>query len=552
MNRDLYQTLSFGTAKSRKRKQLVSEDLVGPLSAIAYKECDKPVSKKKKKNIFEDELTATELFLKTRRVDDAREITVTAKYDGAQKIRKANKIFVWGEDIPHPMIDFNELRLPKEIMENLKAFNINVPTPAQMQVIPLLFEKRDLLVSAPTGSGKTMAFLLPIAKQALDVGVKKDELFSIFVAPTAVLAEQIFENVTQLIKGLPLKAVLVTSEKKPGLGNFVVCTPSKFINCVKHGLIKKDALENTEWLVVDEADRLFDTTEGKRNFRIQLGEIFKMTDSPQTRRAFFSATFSAVVERWCKDNLMDVATVCVGPRNTSNSDVVQELKFSGDEHGKMFLVEDILREGFDPPALIFVQSKERAGELFVQLQKGFPHIPMRLMSSELTTEARTKILEQLKSGEVFVLICTEMMGRGIDIPEISLVINFDLPTSVASYIHRIGRTGRAGRNGKAITFFSYGDIKVLPPIASIVKQAGYDVPEYIFEMKVNRDLRKSLKSKAPNREVLGSVKKWKKVKKDAIKKKIMTGKPKFIMKKGQKTKAKSGDQKPKAKNQKKD
>ncbi|CAD5206719.1 unnamed protein product [Bursaphelenchus okinawaensis] len=537
---DIYQSLSFGTVKSKKTGPKTENALI---KRVLVDDVDEPVVKTKKKK-QDNNLNAQELFNQTKSKPEEVKKMVVNKEGKADKLRKANRIFTWGDDIPDPLIEFDELDLNKKLRDNLALFDIKIPTPVQMQSIPLLFEKRDLLVSAPTGSGKTIAFTLPIVKQALDADLEENELFAIFVAPTAVLAEQIHLNITQLIKGLPLKSFLVTSGAKPDTGNFIVCTPSKFINCAKHNLLKRDDLATVRWLVVDEADRLFDTTEGDRNFRTQLGKIFRMTDSAHAKRLFFSATFSSEVERWCRDNLHDVAIVCIGARNSSNTDVVQELKFSGDENGKIMLVEEIMRKGFDPPALIFVQSKERAGELFVELKRRLPDIPMRLMSGELTVEARTKILNQLKSLEVFVLICTDMMGRGIDIPEVTLVINFDLPTSIASYIHRVGRTGRAGRKGRAITFYSYGDIKVLRPIATVIKQAGFEVPEYIFEIKVNRDQKRGLKTKAPNREALGSVKKWRKVKKEAICNNIISNKPKFIKKKkGQKTKP--GDQKEK-------
>jgi ATP-dependent RNA helicase DDX52/ROK1 len=112
------------------------------------------------------------------------------------------------------------------------------------------------------------------------------------------------------------------------------------------------------------------------------------------------------------------------------------LLFTGDETGKLFALEQLLSGGFEPPALVFLQSKERAGTLFVELQARCPNIPIRLISSELTNEARDKILDKFRTGQVWVLISTEMLGRGLDVANVNLVVNFDLPTSVISYIHR--------------------------------------------------------------------------------------------------------------------
>lgn len=130
-------------------------------------------------------------------------------------------------------------------------------------------------------------------------------------------------------------------------------------------------------------------------------------------------------------------------RNSSNSAVKQELVYAGSERGKVFALEQMLNGGFEPPALVFLQSKERAGSLFVELQARCPKVPIRLISSDLTREACDKILEKFRSGEIWVLIATEMLGRGLDLPGVNLVVNFDLPNSIISYIHRVGRTGES-------------------------------------------------------------------------------------------------------------
>ncbi|VDM83551.1 unnamed protein product [Strongylus vulgaris] len=206
------------------------------------------------------------------------------------------------------------------------------------------------------------------------------------------------------------------------------------------------------WLIIDESDRLFEVVEGQeRCFRSQLAAVYKACDGKFTRRAFFSATFSYEVEEWCKENLNNVAMVCIGERNSANANVKQELVFAGSEQGKLLAVRTLLQTQFDPPALIFVQ--------------------------------RDHIVESFRNGRLWVLICTELMGRGLDLRNVNLVINFDLPTSIISYIHRIGRTGRAGRKGRAITYFTEADTKYLRSIATVIHQAGFQVPEYTLSLK---------------------------------------------------------------------
>lgn len=181
-----------------------------------------------------------------------------------------------------------------------------------------------------------------------------------------------------------------------------------------------------------------------------------MCKGPKTKLAFFSATFSLELEVWCKAQLDNPVMLCIGNRNSANAAVTQELVYTGDERGKLFASEQMLNCGFEPPALIFVQSKDRAGSLFVELKRRCPKTPIGFISSELTDETRSNTLERFRTGQVWVLVCTEMLGRGLDIANVNLVVNFDLPTSMISYIHRIGRTGLLYINSALITRFKDG------------------------------------------------------------------------------------------------
>ncbi|PIO75303.1 helicase protein [Teladorsagia circumcincta] len=166
-------------------------------------------------------------------------------------------------------------------------------------------------------------------------------------------------------------------------------------------------------------------------------------------------------------------------RNSANANVTQELVFAGSEQGKLLAIRTLLQTQFEPPALIFVQ--------------------------------RDHVIESFRSGRLWVLICTELMGRGLDLRNVNLVINFDLPTSIVSYIHRIGRTGRAGRRGRAITYFTESDTKYLRSIATVIHQAGFEVPEYTLSLKpLSRNEKKQLVRHAPKRKHIAFVKKKKK------------------------------------------
>jgi ATP-dependent RNA helicase DDX52/ROK1 len=205
--------------------------------------------------------------------------------------------------------------------------------------------------------------------------------------------------------------------------------------------------------------------------------------------------------------------ICIGARNASNTLVTQHLIFAGSEAGKISAIRDVLQKGFDPPALIFVQNKDRAGQLYSQLRTDFPKLPIELISSEITDKEKDKILDQVRAKKTFVLICTELIGRGIDLPSVNFVINFDLPTSIVNYIHRVGRTGRAGKVGRAITYFTEADLRYIRPIATVIHQAGFEVPSYTLALdKPTKQQKKELQSNEIERKTFGCVKKWEKVK----------------------------------------
>merc|ERR1719412_1537739 len=155
--------------------------------------------------------------------------------------------------------------------------------------------------------------------------------------------------------------------------------------------------------------------------------------------------------------------VRVGAANSATDTVDQQLLYCGSEHGKLVAFRDLVRQGIQPPVLVFVQTKERAQELFKELLYDGIHVDV--IHSDRSQQQRENTVRAFRSGGIWVLICTELMGRGMDFKGVNLVINYDFPPSAVSYIHRIGRTGRAGRSGKAVTFFTEGDRTLLRTIA---------------------------------------------------------------------------------------
>uniref|UniRef100_A0A7N6AHY7 Probable ATP-dependent RNA helicase DDX52 n=1 Tax=Anabas testudineus TaxID=64144 RepID=A0A7N6AHY7_ANATE len=425
------------------------------------------------------------------------------------RIRSQHRINVHGCDVPDPVCTFEELqseyRLNPHILQNLKDAGLNSPTPIQMQAIPLMMHGRELLACAPTGSGKTLAFSLPLLahlQQPTNLGFR-----AVIISPTRELASQTYRELLRLSEGVGFRVHIMDkasmAAKKYGPQSnkkydILVSTPNRLVYLLKQDPPALD-LSSVEWLVVDESDKLFE--DGKTGFRDQLATIFLACSGTKVRRAFFSATCTPDVEKWCRLNLDNLVSVNIGHRNTAVETVEQELLFVGTENGKLVAMRDIIKKGFLPPMLVFVQSIERARELFHELV--YEGINVDVIHAERTQQQRDNVVNSFRSGKIWVLICTALLARGIDFKGVNLVLNYDFPTSAVEYIHRIGRTGRAGHQGKAVTFFTENDKPLLRSIANVIKQAGCPVPDYMIGFKkIHSKVKRRLEKKPPKRSTI--------------------------------------------------
>jgi len=441
-----------------------------------------------------------------RKLKTPKQIAALKKEETNQK-RKSHRIHVQGSDVPPPAETFEDMvelyKMKEDLISNIRARGYTSPTAIQMQAIPLMMNRREILACAPTGSGKTAAFLVPII-HCLDTPQKKG-FRAVIVAPTRELANQIHRECVKLSEGRGLrchvienvsKAIQKFGPKSSQRFDILVTTPNRLVHLLEQeppGI----SLKNVEWLVVDESDKLFE--EGHQGFRDQLGTIYRACDSHQIRRAFFSATFAHDVEEWCRLNLDNVVMLTVGQKNSATELVDQSLVFVGTEGGKLMAFRNLIVEGLNPPVLVFVQTKERAKELYAELV--YDGINVDVIHAERTQLQRDNVVKCFRAGQIWVLICTELMGRGIDFKGVNLVINYDFPPSAISYIHRIGRTGRAGRTGKAVTFFTEADSVYLRSIAQVMRNSGCEVPEYMLQMrKTSKSNKKKLAQKVPSRK----------------------------------------------------
>ncbi|XP_077360419.1 putative ATP-dependent RNA helicase DDX52 [Festucalex cinctus] len=469
------------------------------------------------------------------------------------RLRSRHRINVHGSDTPDPVSTFEELQseyqLDPRLLQNLRDAGLSAPTPIQMQAIPLMMHGREILACAPTGSGKTLAFCLPLLahlKQPAKLGFR-----AVVISPTRELASQTHREMVRLSEGAGFrihilnKAAVAANKFGPQSNkkfDVLISTPNRLVFLLKQDPPAID-LSSVEWLVVDESDKLFE--DGKTGFREQLAAIFLACSSAKVRRAFFSATCTQDVEQWCRLNLDNLVSVNIGHRNTAVASVEQELLFVGTESGKLVAVRDIIKKGFLPPVLVFVQSIERARELFHELV--YEGINVDVIHAERTQQQRDNVVESFRCGKIWVLICTALMARGIDFKGVNLVLNYDFPTSSVEYIHRIGRTGRAGHRGKAITFFTENDKPLLRSIATVIKQAGCPVPDYMVGFKkIHSKVRRRLEKKPPNRTTISTTPRslMKKTPKN-VQKKQQKELPKNVQKKARKVQKKQQNDTPK-------
>lgn len=267
----------------------------------------------------------------------------------------------------------------------------------------------------------------------------------------------------------------------------MISTPLRLVYALQNEFFK---LDNVRHIILDEADKLLEI-----GFLDQVDEILAACTFPQIRKALFSATISSGVEELAKTFMKDPIRVVIGAKNAATTDISQKLLYVGQEEGKIIAIRQLVQQGMKPPVLIFVQSIERARELFKELV--YDGINVDVIHSGRSRAQRDMIISNFRCGKIWVLITTELMARGIDFKGVNLVINYDFPQTAESYIHRIGRTGRAGRSGEAITYFTKEDLPFLKTIVNVMKQSGCDVPEWMLNLKKPSKNEKKVARKAP-------------------------------------------------------
>ncbi|KAF8929395.1 RNA-dependent ATPase rok1 [Dissophora ornata] len=417
------------------------------------------------------------------------------------------KIKVYGTDIPNPFRSFEGLgkqyQLEPYLQRNILASGFKKPTPIQMQAIPVILHGRDLMAMAPTGSGKTMAFVLPILHDLK--GPERVGYRAVIISPTRELATQIFNQIKKLSVGRKFKICMLTKATAATQGqaphlrqkyDILISTPLRLVHAIQQ---EKMELDHVRHLILDEADKLLE-----QGFLEQTDEIFAACSHPSLQKSLFSATLPSGIEALANTFMRSPIRIVIGSKNAATETIDQKLIYCGSEEGKLIAIRQQIQKGLKPPVLIFVQSIERAKELFHELI--YDGINVDVIHSERTKAQRDKIVEGFRQGKVWVLIATELMARGVDFKGVNLVINYDFPQTVQSYIHRIGRTGRAGRAGEAITYFTNDDQTYLKSIVNVMRESGCEVADWMLAMKKpSKNQKKNLRQRPLGRSSINTM-----------------------------------------------
>jgi ATP-dependent RNA helicase RhlE len=365
------------------------------------------------------------------------------------------------------MRSFNDYGLLSELLSAITQLGYKTPTPIQEQVIPKILERRDLIAIAPTGTGKTAAFTLPILQRLTQTrtGARKKLPFALVLTPTRELAVQVFNNILAYGENLSLDVVNLYGgvsydaqlEKLQAGVDIIVATPGRLRDLFEKGTIDFSELGI---LVLDEADRMLDM-----GFIEDVEVIINKT--PKSRQTLlFSATFSDDVRGISQKFLNKPASVHATPQ-AKTAPKVTHIIHPVDPGQKTPLLIHLIQQPPKKQILVFTRTKVRADEVAKAVTAS--GVLCMATHSDRTQAYRTKAMACFKDGRIQVLVATDIAARGLDIDDLSLVINYEIPNLPEDYVHRIGRTGRAGVEGSALSLLTQDELYLLGPIEQLIK-----------------------------------------------------------------------------------
>ncbi|HOY69987.1 MAG TPA: DEAD/DEAH box helicase [Methylotenera sp.] len=369
-------------------------------------------------------------------------------------------------------IYFDSLGLAPELLKALTEAGYTKPTPIQAQAIPVALAGGDVMAGAQTGTGKTAAFALPVLQKLLPLASTstspaKHPIRALILTPTRELAIQVEESVKAYAKNTPLRSLVVfggvdiktqTPHLKTGV-EILVATPGRLLDHVEQ---KTLTLGQVQMLVLDEADRMLDM-----GFMPDLKRILALLPK-QRQNMMFSATFSNEIKKLSDDFLTKPTLIEVARSNATNDNVTQNVYHVAQRDKEALLIQ-LLKEASSSQVIVFTKTKLTASRLSRSLVKH--GIAADAIHGDKSQKERIEALDAFKAGNIMALVATDVAARGLDISELPMVINYEIPSAPEDYVHRIGRTGRAGASGVAISLVSDDEEKYLVEIEKLIKKS---------------------------------------------------------------------------------
>uniref|UniRef100_A0A671TSY1 RNA helicase n=1 Tax=Sparus aurata TaxID=8175 RepID=A0A671TSY1_SPAAU len=388
-----------------------------------------------------------------------------------------------GSNCPPHIESFHDVDMGEIIMGNITLSRYTRPTPVQKHAIPIIKSKRDLMACAQTGSGKTAAFLLPVLSQIYTDGpgdALQQYPLSLILAPTRELALQIYDEARKVAYRSRVRPCVVYGGADIGQQirdlergcHLLVATPGRLVDMMERGKI---GLDYCNYLVLDEADRMLDM-----GFEPQIRRIVEQDTMPPKgirQTMMFSATFPKEIQILARDFLEDYIFLAVGRVGSTSENITQKVVWVEETDKRSFLLDLLNATGKDSLTLVFVETKKGADALEDFLyHEGYACTSIH---GDRSQRDREEALHQFRSGRCPILVATAVAARGLDISNVKHVINFDLPSDIEEYVHRIGRTGRVGNLGLATSFFNDKNSNITKDLLDILVEAKQEVPSWL-------------------------------------------------------------------------
>lgn len=381
----------------------------------------------------------------------------------------------------------SEIPLTEPICANLERLKFYNLTPIQRTSIPAVLADYDIIGIAQTGSGKTLAFVLPIISKLLQsgpppedtsFGLKPCDPLVLILLPTRELAIQVYNEIRKLLYLTGISAARIYGGEPYGaqceeleIGcDFLVATPGRLLDMYNKGLV---TLSQVKWLVLDEADRMLDM-----GFSDQLNQIAFDCDLPASKyrqNLLFSATFDNAVKKIATNYINNPLTVYSEEETTTNQNIEQRFEKVANRD-KLSLLHNCLQQ-IKGITMVFVQTKRGCDWLYNQMINA--NYNVICIHGDKSQEQRNRAIKDFKTGRIPIMICTDVASRGLDFPKVEYVFNFDMPSNIDDYVHRIGRTGRGGNSGTSISFVNEENVNIQSKLIQYLKKSNQPVPEWL-------------------------------------------------------------------------